>query len=107
MLKVVVAVLLFARYPDPGRCCGAADLRRARALQPRRLGRVPPQDAIAIMRKAGLKRALVSSSGDDGQQRLFAAAPDLVIPSCAPTARAARSAPGSGTRASPRTWRSG
>ena len=29
---------------------------------------VPVQDAIAIMRKAGLKRALISSSGDDGQQ---------------------------------------
>ena len=41
---------------------------------------VPVQDAIAIMRKAGVKRALISSSGDDGQQRLFAAAPDLVIP---------------------------
>jgi hypothetical protein len=41
---------------------------------------VPLQDAIAIMRKAGLKRALISSSGDDGQQRLYQAAPDLVIP---------------------------
>ena len=41
---------------------------------------VPVEQAIAIMRKAGLKRALISSSGDDGQQRLFAAAPDLVIP---------------------------
>jgi hypothetical protein len=41
---------------------------------------VPVQEAIAIMRKAGVKRALISSSGDDGQQRLFAAAPDLVIP---------------------------
>ena len=41
---------------------------------------VPVQEAIAIMRKAGVKRALISSSGDDGQQRLFQAAPDLVIP---------------------------
>jgi hypothetical protein len=40
---------------------------------------VPVQQAVAILRKAGLKRALVSSSGDDGQQRLRAAAPDLVI----------------------------
>jgi len=40
---------------------------------------VPPQEAIAILRKAGLKRALISSSGDDGQQRLLALAPDLVI----------------------------
>ena len=35
---------------------------------------VPPKAAIAILRKAGLKRALISSSGDDGQQRLYAEA---------------------------------
>jgi len=40
--------------------------------------------AIEILRKAGLKRALISSAGDDGQQRLYAAAPDLVIPELRP-----------------------
>jgi hypothetical protein len=45
---------------------------------------VPPREAIAILRKAGLKRALISSSGDDGQQRLAALAPDLVIPELRP-----------------------
>ncbi|MCD6043586.1 MAG: amidohydrolase 2 [Burkholderiales bacterium] len=45
---------------------------------------VPPAEAIAILRKSGVKRALISSSGDDGQQRLFAAAPDLVIPELRP-----------------------
>ena len=45
---------------------------------------VPVEEAIAIMRKAGVKRALISSSGDDGQQRLYAAAPDLVIPELRP-----------------------
>ena len=45
---------------------------------------VPPQEAIAILRKAGLKRALISSSGDEGQQRLYALAPDLVIPELRP-----------------------
>ncbi|HXM80531.1 MAG TPA: cytochrome c peroxidase [Burkholderiales bacterium] len=45
---------------------------------------VPVQDVIAILRKAGVKRALVSSAGDDGQQRLYAAAPDLIIPECTP-----------------------
>ena len=45
---------------------------------------LPPKDAVAIMRKAGLKRALVSSSGDEGTQRLVAAAPDLVVPSLRP-----------------------
>ena len=45
---------------------------------------LPPKDAIAILRKAGLKRAVVSSSGDDGTQRLLAEAPDLVVPSLRP-----------------------
>ncbi|MEO8753900.1 MAG: amidohydrolase family protein [Casimicrobiaceae bacterium] len=45
---------------------------------------LPPKEAIAILRKAGLKRAVVSSSGDEGTQRLVAEAPDLVIPSLRP-----------------------
>ncbi|MCL4747292.1 MAG: hypothetical protein KJZ83_18030, partial [Burkholderiaceae bacterium] len=45
---------------------------------------VPTAEVIALMRKAGLKRALVSSSNDDGTQKLYAAAPDLVIPSLRP-----------------------
>ena len=45
---------------------------------------VPPKQAIAMLRKAGVKRALVSSSGDDGQQRLAAEAPDLIIPELRP-----------------------
>jgi predicted TIM-barrel fold metal-dependent hydrolase len=45
---------------------------------------VPVEDAIAILRKAGLKRALISSSGDEGTQRLYQAAPDLVIPELRP-----------------------
>jgi len=45
---------------------------------------VPVAQAIAIMRNAGIKRALISSAGDEGQQRLYAAAPDLVIPELRP-----------------------
>jgi len=45
---------------------------------------LPPKEAIALLRKAGLRKALVSSSGDDGTQRLFAEAPDLVVPSLRP-----------------------
>ncbi len=41
---------------------------------------LPPKAAIAILRKAGLKAAMVSSSSDDGTQKLYAEAPDLVIP---------------------------
>ncbi len=42
--------------------------------------RLPPQQAVALMRQAGLKRAMVSSSSDEGTQKLFAEAPDLVLP---------------------------
>jgi hypothetical protein len=42
--------------------------------------RLPPADAVAILRAAGLKRAMVSSSSDEGTQKLHALAPDLVLP---------------------------
>src|SRR5258708_18807532 len=45
---------------------------------------VPVEQAVAILRKSGLKRALVSSSDDEGNQRLYRAAPDLVIPELRP-----------------------
>ncbi|HJQ58673.1 MAG TPA: hypothetical protein VJ890_17320, partial [Vineibacter sp.] len=45
---------------------------------------VPTQEAIAILRRAGLKRAMVSSSNDDGTQKLYAAAPDLILPELRP-----------------------
>ncbi|MBM3522388.1 MAG: amidohydrolase [Alphaproteobacteria bacterium] len=44
----------------------------------------PPADAAAILRKAGIKRALVSSSNDDGNQMLLKEAPDLIWPSLRP-----------------------
>ena len=42
--------------------------------------KLPPAAAVALLRKAGLKGAMVSSSSDDGTQMLFEAAPDLVLP---------------------------
>ena len=45
---------------------------------------LPPKAAVALMRKAGIKRALISSSSDEGTQRLVAEAPDLVLPSLRP-----------------------
>ena len=48
---------------------------------------VPPTEAAEVLRKAGLKRALVSSSDDDGTQKLFAAAPDIVVPVLRPYRR--------------------
>lgn len=41
---------------------------------------LPPEKAVAILREAGLKKAFVSSSSDEGTQKLFAIAPDLVVP---------------------------
>ena len=38
-----------------------------------------PAEAVAILRRAGLKRAFVSSSSDEGTLRLHALAPDLVV----------------------------
>jgi len=46
--------------------------------------RLSPGQAVALLREAGLKRALVSSSGDDGTRKLYAEAPDLVLPELRP-----------------------
>ncbi|MFN0182503.1 MAG: amidohydrolase family protein [Aquabacterium sp.] len=45
---------------------------------------VPPPQAIQILRDAGLRGVFLSSSNDEGQQRLVALAPDLVVPSLRP-----------------------
>jgi hypothetical protein len=42
--------------------------------------RLPPADAVALLRAAGLRHAMVSSSSDEGTQKLYALAPDLVLP---------------------------
>jgi hypothetical protein len=41
---------------------------------------LPPKAAVALLRQAGLKRAMVSSSSDEGTQMLYSEAPDLVLP---------------------------
>jgi len=50
---------------------------------------VPPAQAVAILRQAGLQGVLVSSSDDEGTQKLLAAAPDLVVPELRPYRRRA------------------
>ncbi len=78
-------------------CCAGAPFSSASAAEPRlpifdahvhyshdAWDRTPPREAVAILRKAGLKRAMVSSSSDDGTQKLYAEAPDLVVPSLRP-----------------------
>lgn len=41
---------------------------------------LPPAKAVALLRKAGLKRAFVSSSSDKGTQLLYNATPHLIVP---------------------------
>lgn len=48
---------------------------------------VPPQKAAKILRDAGIVSALVSSSDDNGTQKLLAAAPDIVVPALRPYRR--------------------
>ncbi|MBM4420325.1 MAG: amidohydrolase [Chloroflexi bacterium] len=43
-----------------------------------------PAQTIAILRRAGIRTALVSSTPDTGTQRLYALAPDLVVPMLRP-----------------------
>jgi hypothetical protein len=43
-----------------------------------------PKEAIATLRTAGVVRALVSSTSDEGTQKLYEEAPDLVIPELRP-----------------------
>ena len=45
---------------------------------------IPPADAIRRLREAGVERALVSSSSDEGTQRLYQADPTFVVPSLRP-----------------------
>ena len=40
---------------------------------------LPAAEAIAILRRAGIRRALVSSANDDGTQMLLAEAPDMIV----------------------------
>ena len=48
---------------------------------------VPPEEVAEILRLAGVKKALVSSSDDNGTQLLVAAAPDIVVPALRPYRR--------------------
>ncbi|MEP0942414.1 MAG: amidohydrolase family protein [Rhizobiaceae bacterium] len=47
----------------------------------------PPEEVARILREAGVKKALVSSSDDDGTQKLLVAAPEIVVPALRPYRR--------------------
>lgn len=48
---------------------------------------VPPEQAVKLLRDAGVSKALVSSSDDDGTQKLLQAAPDIIVPALRPYRR--------------------
>ena len=48
---------------------------------------LPPEEAADLLRAAGLRRAFVSSSSDEGTQKLHAVAPELVVPVLRPYRR--------------------
>ncbi|MDA4846606.1 amidohydrolase family protein [Hoeflea poritis] len=48
---------------------------------------VPPEEVAKILRDAGIRKAMVSSSDDDGTQKLKAAAPDIIVPALRPYRR--------------------
>lgn len=48
---------------------------------------VPPEEIAKILREAGVRKALVSSSDDNGTQLLKAAAPDIIVPALRPYRR--------------------
>ncbi len=48
---------------------------------------LPPEQAAALLKKAGIRKALVSSSDDAGTQKLFKAAPDIIVPALRPYRR--------------------
>jgi predicted TIM-barrel fold metal-dependent hydrolase len=48
---------------------------------------LPPAEAVKVLREAGLRKAFVSSSSDDGTQMLLKAAPDLIVPVLRPYRR--------------------
>ena len=45
---------------------------------------LPAKAAVALLRQAGVKRGMVSSSNDEGTQRLLAEAPELILPELRP-----------------------
>lgn len=48
---------------------------------------VPPAEAAALLRQAGVKKALISSSDDDGTQKIYQQAPEIVVPALRPYRR--------------------
>lgn len=48
---------------------------------------LPPPKAVDVLRRAGLKHAFVSSSSDEGTQKLYAVAPDFIVPVLRPYRR--------------------
>jgi hypothetical protein len=82
LLALVLALVLGAPSPAPAADMPIFDAHMHYSHDA--WSSVPPKDVIAILKAAGVKRAFVSSSNDDGTQKLIAEAPDLIIPSLRP-----------------------
>ena len=79
-LLVGATALLFAL---PGMSQNTADIKIADShmhYSHDAWDRLPPVKAIEVLREAGLSRAFVSSSSDEGTQKLYAVAPELIVP---------------------------
>ena len=59
---------------------------------------VPPHEVVEILKKAGIKRAMVSSSNNEGTKMLQDVAPGMIVPELRPYRSRARSRPGPRTR---------
>ena len=45
---------------------------------------MPPEEAIATLRRAGIRHAVVSSANDDGTLMLLREAPEVIVPALSP-----------------------
>src|SRR4051812_15302147 len=45
---------------------------------------VPPKEVVEILKKAGIKRAMISSSNNEGTKMLQDAAPSMIVPELRP-----------------------
>jgi hypothetical protein len=81
------ALLVLLLLAGIGTCARAADLPIFDAhlhYSHDAWGELSAKDAIALLRKAGVRRGMVSSSDDEGTQRLYTEAPNLIVPELRP-----------------------
>jgi len=83
-ISLALAALAFVHVSTPGRAAELPIFDAHIHYSHDAWDVVPPKQAIEILHGAGVTRALVSSSNDDGTQKLAAEAPDLIVPELRP-----------------------